>query len=420
MNEKLKILIFCEPKSVHSRRWVGQFVDTGWEIKVVSPVPPNWNFWLKNVQKDSSSNQYPSIEFVQIAISPWLKFLALVGKGMLQFKKIFKSIMLPDFDRFYSRLASDSWQKNLEHLVTEFQPDVVHSLAINSDWRNICLPVLRMKEDGVIMAPWIYSSWGTDLTFYPELSPQIQQNVEKIIRTVDYYIAECNRDYLQAVKFGLQGKYLGAFPAFGGIHIKQMLENRQNGNTSDRNKIYFKGRGEEDPVGMAMHILDALVDNRPLLTNIEIMIGQATPSIIKRAQEIKEQYNLNIIVLPYAKNPDDVLKYMGSSRVFISYTKNDGLPASLIESMTLGAFPIFSRLSSIEEWIEDDKNGSLVDVDKPEKLTEAIREALKDDELVNKVSSTNLDIVKQRMDFDLIRQKVINMYQQVVQESKNR
>lgn len=419
MDKQLKILIFCEPRSVHSVRWINQLADTGWNIKVVSPVAPNWNYWISSHfshQIDDIAAEIAPSQLIQFKIGRYYQSLAFMGKVMVYLCKKLK-MRTPNLNGFFNRLISQYWQSKLAAMVKEFQPDLIHSLAINQDWRNLCLPVLELKQKGILNAPWMYSSWGTDLTFYPELSKAIRLDVERIIQSVDYYISECKRDYDQAVIFGLRGKYLGALPAFGGIHLDEMSASRLSEKGSTRKRIYIKGRGTEDPVGMAMEIMHALEVNRELLVDYEILIGQATPSIIQRTNELKEKHQLNIQILPYMKNPDDILRFVGSSRLFISYTKNDGLPASLIESMVLGAFPIFSKLLSIEEWINHGKNGFVVEVDRPEKLIECIKQALLDDALVDQAAIINLDMVEEKLEYQKVKDNVISIYQKVADEN---
>jgi len=342
--------------------------------------------------------------------------LAIIGRGLQVAFKII-NIKPTILDSFFTNLTERAWQKKIVEILNEFRPDIVHSLGINQNWRNLCLPILDQKKKGKITVPWIYSSWGTDLTFYSDLSPQNKRDVKEIIQSVDYFISECNRDYELAVQYGLRGHFLGFLPAFGGIETGKMKQYRNDGPVSNRKNIYIKGRGVEDPVGKAMIILDAIEKLRDSLSDYHIYLGQATPSIIKRANEIKKKYGLKLLVLPFAENPEAVLEYIGSSRISISITTNDGLPASLVEAMTLGAFPIFSDLPSISEWITHGENGYLIDFNNPEKLAEYIQQALQDDDLVTQADMINSKIVQEKLEYSQIRNKVLSIYQHVAQSS---
>jgi glycosyltransferase involved in cell wall biosynthesis len=418
-NRKLKILILSNPLSVHSIRWVKQLQNTGWEINLFCPVAPKWSTWANNSYNKTLhdlSQEIAPIAILSVKINTIYRLLDIIRRGFRAFSRMTNTnILILDthFDNFLSRL----WQKMLIQTLDYFQPDVVHSLGINQAWQNLCLPILEQKRKGTITAPWIYSSWGTDLTFYPGLSLQNREGVQAIVQSVDYYISECKRDYEIALQYGFRGRFLGFLPAFGGINVDKINRYRKSSSISERKSLYIKGRGVEDPVGRAMIIMDTIEKLHDTLSGYNIYIGLATTSIVQKALEIKEKYGLSIIILPFAENPEDVLNYVGSSRVFISITLNDGLPASLVEAMVLGAFPIFSNLPSIGEWVTQGENGLLVDLDNPEKLAEYIQLALQDDDLVNQAGIINTKIVQEKLEYTLIRDKTIAMYQQVAQLS---
>ena len=325
------------------------------------------------------------------------------------------NIKSANLDATFSKLIERTWKKNLSEILNDFRPDIVHSLGINQNWRNLCLPVLDRKLESALTAPWIYSSWGTDLTFYSDLSPQNKHQVMAILQSVDYFISECKRDYELAVQFGFRGEFLGYLPAFGGIDMDKMMRHRKEGSVSARRNFYIKGRGTEDPVGRANLILEAVEKLHDFLAGYQIYVGQATPSVIKQANQLKKKYGLSIQVLPIVENAEEVLNYIGSSRISISITANDGLPASLVEAMALGAFPIFSNLPSISEWITDGENGYLIDLHKPEELAEHIHQALVDDDLVTRADIINAKIIQEKLEYSQIRNKVISLYQHVAQ-----
>jgi glycosyltransferase involved in cell wall biosynthesis len=420
-NRKLKILILGEPKSIHTVRWVSQLINTGWDIRIFCPVAPSWASWFrfrnKRVLKRLSKELEPVV-IISVKLKVLQQLLIFIGSGFLGILKLMK-VKPQLLNAFYQNLTEEIWQNKLAEILDDFQPDIVHSLAINQEWRNLALPILNQKTKGELTVPWIYSSWGTDLTYYPNLSPKNRSDVKTIVQSVDYYISECKRDYDLAIQYGFGGHFLGYLPAFGGIKIKEMRAHRVEGPVSNRKNIYIKGRGAEDPIGKAMIILDVIEKMHDSLKEYPIYIGQATPSIIRKAKEIKRKYGLNINLLPYSEDPEHVLKCIGSSRISLSYTINDGLPASLVEAMALGAFPIFSNLPSIKEWIKHGENGFLVDLDNPEMLIECFQQALKNDHLVTRADKINAKIVQDKLEYSKIRDRAISIYQEVDHLSKS-
>jgi glycosyltransferase involved in cell wall biosynthesis len=416
----LKILILGEPTSVHSIRWVSQLKDTGWDIRLFCPVAPRWTSWLSPRYKhliERYSREIDPIVIVSVKVNTIHRLSAFVGSGLLAVLKLMK-IKRAMLDSFYGNITKKIWQNQLVEILNDFRPDIVHSLGINQEWRNLCLPVLDQKMKGNLPMPWIYSSWGTDLTYYPELSHQNKSAVKAIVRSVDYFISECKRDYDMAVQYGFRGQFLGYLPAFGGLKVDEMKSHRAEGPVGNRKNIYIKGRGTEDPVGRAMLILDVIERFPDTFSEHPIYIGQATPSIIKRAKAIQKKYGLDIHILPYVENPADVLYHIGSSRISISLTINDGLPATLVEAMALGAFPMFSNLPSIGEWITHGSNGYLIDINDPEMLIACFKQALTDDALVTRADKINAHIVRDALEYGKIREKVISIYQHVAQQNR--
>jgi glycosyltransferase involved in cell wall biosynthesis len=419
-NRKLKILILSNPLSIHSIRWVNQLKDTGWEVRLFSPVAPKWSIWANNRNKkilQRFSKDVEPIIILTVKINAIYRLLNIVRLGFRIISKI-TNAKLFNFDTYFDNLIAIIWQKKLIETLDHYQPDIVHSLGLNQNWCNLCQPILEQRKKGLLSSPWIYSSWGTDLSYYPNMSPHNLEEVKAVVSTIDFYIAESRYDYERAIQFGLHGQFLGYFPAFGGIDLEKARRYIEPGFISNRKIIYIKGRGTEDPIGRAMVIMDAIEELASMLQNYQILIGQATSSIRQKAFEIKEKYRMNIKLIPYAENPDDILKYIGSSKVFISITVNDGLPASLVEAMSMGAFPIFSDLPSLSEWIEHGENGFLLDLESPDKLVDYLKQALQDNNLVNKAAKMNANIIQEKLEYTRIKEKVVEMYQSVSMKKK--
>jgi glycosyltransferase involved in cell wall biosynthesis len=87
-----------------------------------------------------------------------------------------------------------------------------------------------------------------------------------------------------------------------------------------------------------------------------------------------------------------------ASDVFVSPSSHDGTPNTLLESMACGCFPVVGNIESMQEWIEDGKNGSLVDPLSPAELGEAILKALADENLRSNAAQHNLTLLAHRAD----------------------
>ncbi len=62
----------------------------------------------------------------------------------------------------------------------------------------------------------------------------------------------------------------------------------------------------------------------------------------------------------FAGYRDDAERYYGEARVLLLASEREGLPLALIEAMSSGCVPISTRCGSVEDLIDDGKNGFLV------------------------------------------------------------
>ena len=218
----MKILMVAEISSIHSARWINQLKDTGWDVYVLQPLLPE-----NGINED-------------------LKF----GKIYCPFstKSIdgrFFNFCFKKFSKRFPGTGKKLYQTYVRYFIYSLNPDVIHSLGLNVNWRNLCLPIYlaRQKLGDRFTWPWVYSSWGTDLEIYAQKSPENRDEVEKILNSCDYYIAECKRDERLAKELGFRGQFLGYYPAFGGVN-RTYYDNLLNPEkTSMRKNIFLKDRG---------------------------------------------------------------------------------------------------------------------------------------------------------------------------------
>jgi glycosyltransferase involved in cell wall biosynthesis len=221
-----------------------------------------------------------------------------------------------------------------------------------------------------------------------------------------------------ARELGFRGKLLGYLPAFGGVswdaeHITQGIS------PSNRRVILIKGRdqGGGDPQGRALSIIKALSLCKDALKGYRIIIGAASPNVASEAETLSKETGLNIEIFQHLEY-ENWLKIMGTARVLLAATVTDGLPSTLVEAMSLGVLPIHSGLEPIREWIDDGKNGLLIQPDNIEGIAKSLRLALRDDGLVEQAAALNRAIVAEKLSFEAVKNKAIEMYEYVLSHGK--
>ena len=84
------------------------------------------------------------------------------------------------------------------------------------------------------------------------------------------------------------------------------------------------------------------------------------------------------------------------SLVSVSVSQHDGTPNSLLEAMAIGCLPVVGDIESTREWVEDGRNGFVVDPGDPDALAKAILKGLGDGELRIKAAKVNAEIIRER------------------------
>lgn len=83
---------------------------------------------------------------------------------------------------------------------------------------------------------------------------------------------------------------------------------------------------------------------------------------------------------------EKTLELVSSSEIFLSTSKDEGLPTAVVEAMALGKCIIATAVGGVPEIIKDGKNGVLVPPSAPNKLAQAIIELLSNSEMRGELS----------------------------------
>jgi glycosyltransferase involved in cell wall biosynthesis len=376
----MRILFVAEPASIHTARWISQFSGLPWEIHVISG------------------------ELTAHGVSPELRNATVHLPNQYHPKAIkFDAADTQDVYEYMARLCIN-------------KPfDIIHSLGlcVNHTNRLASIYIIRQAFPEIHAIPWIYSSWGMDLDVFAD---EHKDECAACISDVDYFISEGKRDLNYIHKFGFKGQILGSVPAFGGISWKTERGDHK------RSRILVKGRDirDGDPIGRAYEILLSLPLVKKELEPYTVTILQAGDHVRRLASVISSNFGIKFEIPGRLETHAEILALHRESELFISNTTNDGLPASLVEAMSLGAVPIHSDLTSIREWIENGKNGFLVNPLNPLEIAKSLSLALRNRDFLETARRTNLDIVDNHWGAQYIRDKAISFYNRVLQKRELR
>jgi glycosyltransferase involved in cell wall biosynthesis len=389
MQNKLAcILIAGELSSLHFRRWCEQLHGSNLEIHLLhlgKSLPGNILEWYTGFTIHFINNEGKLNAFLF-----WIYYRLC---------------------RIFHRPFIDNRRyKKITKIIKKINPDILHSHGLNIYWQNYMYDIYTTKKyySAARFPLWLYTTWGTDLDFFPKYLPEQDSIIRMILPQVDVLATECDRDTRLAYSFGFNGKFWGKIPMFGGItKFSSQIEKIP---PAERRLLIIKGRDQDrDPVGRAGYIFDALETMNDVLQGWRIIVLQATPGIRTRVAFLY-QSKINITAPDYFSSYNEVLSLYAQARAFIAMTINDGLPSSLCEAMASGALPIHSYLEPIAEWITNGKNGLLTPVDDIQQISNAIKRAITDDDFVESAAEENRRIVGERLNYDFVRENTLNLY----------
>ncbi|MFD2442720.1 glycosyltransferase [Bacillus sp. CGMCC 1.16607] len=389
----MRILIIGMSDSIHTARWISQIIDEGWDIHLFPSIDyGQTHHYLKNVTIHHSY-YYPSKEGKNSKVTVCGTQVESLRMGIIQ--------------RLLLKEKNDSYRvEQLVDVINKIKPDIVHSLEMQAAGYLAFEAKSRLTN----FPKWIVTNWGSDIYLFGKLFEH-KSKIKKVLSECDYYSCECERDAQLAVNLGFDKHILPVFPNTGGFKICEIEDERWKIPTSSRKLIMLKGY--QHWAGRALVGLRALERCAEILDGYRIIIYSASEDVKIAAELFEHDTGIPVTILSKETSHNEIMSYHAKARLSIGLSISDGISTSFLESIAMGAFPIQTWTSCANEWIEDGKSGILVPPNDPEVVEQAIRRVLLDDELVNSASILNWEIVKKRLDSEILKKKAIGFYNQV-------
>jgi glycosyltransferase involved in cell wall biosynthesis len=369
--------------SSHAARWISQLEGLGWDLYLFpadplkfAPVTPLF------------AERAPSMR--------------LLGESQLP---VFGPILAAQL-----QLRKPGWRVRawlLARAIRKLRPDIIHSLEIQHAGYLVHAASLLL---GRIFPTWIVSNWGSD-TYIFGRTREHRDRLQAVFAACDYYTSECKRDIEPARQLGFRGTVLPVLPAAGGLDITALQRFRQPGPVAARRVIAV--RGYHHWAGRSLVALRAIERAADVLRDYRIVVYRPSAEVPLAVELLVDRTQLNVEILEYGPQ-ENIWRLFGSARALVAQSIGDGISTSMLEAITMGAFPIQSNTSCANEWLDDGRTGILVEAEDPEDAERAIRRVVADDHLVEAAAAANFDTVMQRLDIEAVRPKVIESYERVL------
>ncbi|HLN96306.1 MAG TPA: glycosyltransferase family 4 protein [Flavobacterium sp.] len=351
----MKILMIAIPNH-HFFQWTSQLRDSGHEVT-----------WFDINDDEVQSGRIPWVRQVK----KWRRRLPLPFRHRIRRH-------FPSLSQWMEKRNHVAPDKAIRKTIAEVQPDLIHCFEMDLSG----VPLIDVLEE--VSVPVLYSSWGSDLYQLENRRPATNQH--RFLARANYLITDCARDQLIAERAGFAGRFLGVFPANGGIDFPS----EDNLPASDRSLIMVKGY--DDGVGKAVTVLKALQKVAPEHRSMSVCVYAADDAVFSYCKEHPLPFSTTTIYSRYRTIPNqEILRLMGRSLIHIGNSASDGMPNALLEAMGMGAFPIQSNPGgATAEMVEDGVNGLLIqDPDDVSAIARVIDDALYDRARLEKARESN-------------------------------
>ena len=370
--------------SIHFARWLEQFKNEEIKFTIIpSRRYKKLNFNLKILINSKNMASY-----------------SLSSKVKINFFQGYIDFLLHEIlGKFVKNLSREFY---LKKLVSTRRYDYIHALEVQSAGYLLqTVPRELLKK-----SPTILTNWGSELVYYGKL-PNHSVLIKKLLDGVDYFSAECRRDYGLANQLGFRNKLLPCIPAGGGYDIEQYRINLIK--PSERFQILVKGYG--GLFGRADLVINAITAIYLQFPEFNYFIYSATKDVLKIINRLPSDLKMKIKFsslrnpLTHSQIIDEFLK----SRVYIGCSESDGISTSFLESLLTGAFPIQSNTSCANEWIMKGAQASIIPLDSDVLIGE-LKNALMNDSLVDTACEKNYLVARKHLSFENVKKEALKFY----------
>lgn len=357
----MKILFVALSYSIHTARWIKQLENTGWDIIL---YPCDDNHKLHDLLKEVKN----------------LRFLK---------------------------------DKPLDIVIETEKPDLIHSMILQIAGIKTLKALEILKRRKIKIPKWFITNWGPDLHYFANQN-EYRKDLLNVIKSADYYSAECLRDVKLAKDLGFKGHCFDVKPNTGGFNIDEIEKLRSAKAPSKRKMIMLKGY--ETYQGKCLNALKALEKCKDIFKTKEyyIHIYSSSGEIIDNAAKgFTSRTGIPVYIIPWDTPHKEMLRLHSNARVSIVINTTDGVCTSFLEALAMGSFPIQTDTACPNEWITDNKSGYIVKYNNIDQIADRIRNALTDDNLVDNAYKINWETTKNRLEYEKLRKHSISFYEKI-------
>jgi len=312
------LCLIADGRSIHTQRWAEYFAQRGNEVHLITYDPMGRN--IEGVNE-------------HMIASCW------------------KNLYLSFIPRHIA----------IKKLVKEIKPDLIHAHFIAKYGFHLI---------GLNVHPSVVSAWGDDILILPKKSRLIHRYTKKVLDGVDlvYAVSHNISDHINS-DFNIPADKVRYLPF--GIDTDLFTPLPITKNCSRTTIEIFSNRGFF-PVYDSETLVNGFAiayrkDHRLRLT----LKGEGPDE--QKVRDLVTFLGISDVVsfrqkTEYSEVPQDYR----NADIFVTTSRSDGTPVSILEAMASGLPCIATNVGGIPEWIEDKKTGLLISPGSPESVAKSI------------------------------------------------
>ena len=283
--------------SPHFARWINQVSDLGWDLHVFPVYHEPAHALLRGVTVHRPWLQLRPRQLLKgllkdpFNLSSMRSCFQIPHPNKLKTCSIWPVPVTAPFDRIFAGFRTEPLgesdvtaplfygPKTLAKLIKRLKPDLIHSM----EFQHAGYLTLKAKElVGSNRFPkWLATNWGSDIYYYRRFADHEQQ-IRRLLREVDFYSCECERDVELAREMGLIAPSLPVMPNTGGFDLEEIKALRSKVKPADRKIIMVKGY--QHFAGRALTALEAVLRCCEVLQGYRVVVFSASNEVRERLE----------------------------------------------------------------------------------------------------------------------------------------
>jgi glycosyltransferase involved in cell wall biosynthesis len=364
-----RILLLGMVDSIHVARWLSNAVgDIPLEILVI-PTSPHRRIHPQIIGLEGAGASVA----LKLRIHAGLRFLSLFV-WVLDRPILFDGAIRGKF---------------ISSAIRKFQPDLIHIMETqNGGYSYLKSAPNKSENDTDSKIPVVLTLFGSDLFWFSKIQPH-RAKLMKLMPQVDVLIAECQRDADFAKELGFSGMVPRFLPVSGGIESSEIACVETETTISKRNHILIKGYG--GTWGLGHEAIRILSLSPEALKGKKVVVFSAGSKSRHAAKKFLAPLGIEYEIFPkFAIAHSQMLKLFKSAVIYIGFSKSDGLPASMLEAMSQGAYPIQTSTACTEDWFTNGISGDSIPLEDLDTLKARVERVLRDLSYLQRAQEINL------------------------------